>query len=267
MDLKTCQQTLFRAIDPYVTRQSFQTACQLINSSADMNSGQRLLVYRHSITSAQQRVLAMIYPVCQQVLGEDCFNTLARDYAWYPKSNAPDLNAYGQFFTDLLAKQIQHHVTLQDYPYLADLAKLEWAWHQALFAADDPEFTPQSLPILIEQYQGELIPQTSHSLYLITTPWPVYTLWQKHQENKQPAHLSSLEQSEYLVIYRQETVTVESVSYAEYGLLALSRQGLCLDDIALRLKEDAETAMAQLPELIRKGCITGFAPSQRKNVI
>lgn len=269
MDLRDCQRTLFKAIDPSVSPQSFNEACQLIDASDTMSPAERLLVYRYSITGAQQRVLAIVYPVCLQILGDDCFNTLARDYAWHPKSNFPDLNGYGGSFTGLLTRQMQQHPTLNDLPYLNDLARLEWAWQQSLIAADDPIFDPVSLPGLVAQHNGQLIPQLSHSLYLINSPWPLHEIWQSHKNNEPQQDFTALEEPQSLVIHRSQSetraaVTIEPVDYTVYGLLKFCQQALTLDDISASLAENAGKALSHLPELIKKGWITGFAPLQQE---
>lgn len=260
MDLKTCQQLITQAFDPLVEPARFQIARKLVNPSASLDPADRLLIYRHSITGGQQRVLEMIYPVCMQILGDACFDTLARDYAWGPQSNCNDLNQYGEYFANTLEEQIQHHPALNELPYLPDLARLEWAWHQSLFKTDDPVFDPVLLQDLVAQFGEQLCPKLSHSLFMLSSPWPVYAIWQSYKQGEEVKQFNMPDDTQYLIISRHDDVLIEKVPVAIYHFLQQSQKGLALSAIADRLGDPADVAFQQLPVMIEKGWICGFHP-------
>ena len=260
MELKVCQRLITQAFDPFVAPTQVQMASRLINPSASLNPAERLLIYRHNITGAQQRVLEMIYLVCQKILGDACFDTLARDYAWGPHSNCDYLDLYGESFADMLEEQIQQHPALSELPYLPDLARLEWAWQQSLFTADDTVFDPVSLQGLVSQYGERLIPELSHSLFLFSSPWPVYEIWQSHKQDNQMQHFSMPDNTQYYVIYRQDEVMIDKVSAVTAQFLYLAQNDLALSSIADRLGNRAELAFQQLPAMLEKCWICGFHP-------
>lgn len=260
MDLKICQQLITQAFDPGIAHAQFEMASKLVNPSASLEPADRILIYRHCITGAQQRVLQMLYPVCLLILGNACFDTLARDYAWSPRSNCDDLNQYGEGFADMLEEQLQRHPALNELPYLPDLARLEWAWHQSLFRANGPVFDPASLPELVTQHGQQLIPEPAPSLFIFSSPWPVYDIWQSHKQARQTQHFSMPDNTEYFSLYRQDEVIIDKVSAEIFQFLQLAQDELALSSIADKLGKHAEVAFKLLPEMIAKGWICGFRP-------
>lgn len=260
MELKICQQLITQAFDPLVEPAGFEIARKLVNPSASLDPADRLLIYRHCITGAQQRVLQMVYPVCLLILGDTCFDTLARDYAWAPASNCDDLNQYGEDFADMLEKQLQRHPALNELPYLPDMARLEWAWHQSLFRPDGPVFDPVSLQKLITQYGEQLIPEPGPSLFILSSPWPVYDIWQAHKQATQTQHFSMPDNTEYFTLYRQDEVMIDKVSAEVFQFLQLAQHELALSAIADRLGKQAKAAFKQLSVMLEKGWICGFRP-------
>jgi len=259
MDLKNHQQTITQAFDPFSDAVDLLDACQLVHQPENMSSADRLRVYQHSITAAQQRVLAMVYPVCKQILGDDCFDTLARDYAWHRLSNCPDLNGYGETFAVFLTEQLMHHESFTELPYLADLARLEWHWHQALYARDDPLFDSENLHTFLANGELAIVPQISHALSLVNSPWPLMEIWQLHQDKLDQQTLDVQEHSQYLVIFRrEENPYLEQVDAEIFTFLQYAQQGMTLINIAEHLEDKAEKAFAKLSQMAQYGWITGF---------
>lgn len=265
MQLKTCQHLLAQAVDPFVAPMHVQMASQLIKPSDKLPPEDRLLIYRHSITGTQQRVLEMVYPVCLQILGDACFDTLARDFAWGPYSNCHDLNRYGRDFAEMLESQLNRHPALNKLAYLPDLARLEWAWHQSLFTADDALFDLAALQHLIALDAGILIPQLSHSLYTISSPWPVADIWQAHKQAERISYFNMPDDTQYWVVSRNESVTLDTVPAEIYHFLQHCQNGLALSAIADRLGNHAEAVFQQLPAFINRGWLSGFRPSQQES--
>ena len=258
MELKVCQYIISQAFDPAVAAMPLQMAARLLNPTADLQATDRLLIYRHSITSAQQRVLRMVFPVCAKILGEACFENIGRDYAWLLNSNCSDLNVYGKNLPDWLETQLAYYPSLADYHYLPDLARLEYLWQQSLFSADDPGFDATHLAGLVEQHADRLIPRLSHSLYLFTSAWPVYAIWQSHQQDSPLSNFTLPDETQHYVIYRQDRPGITEISAATHRFLLACQNGLALCQIADRLGDQAAIGFAQLADFIRNGWITGF---------
>jgi Putative DNA-binding domain len=135
-----------------------------------------LRVYRANAQAVAQRALAAAYPVLARLVGDETMAALARDL-W--REHPPTRGDLGWFGAEL-AGWIKGVAELADLPYLADMARLEWAVHRA-HAAADPADAPPDLSAL-----GGAHPENLHIGFvaghaLLASPWPVLTLWQAHQ--------------------------------------------------------------------------------------
>ncbi len=97
----------------------------------------RLSVYRNNVLGSLTEVLAAAYPALERLLGAHNFGLLARAFVAAQPPRRPQLSCYGAALADFLA-DFPHTA---GYPFLPDLARLEWARNAALFAADAPVLT------------------------------------------------------------------------------------------------------------------------------
>src|SRR6266542_3456863 len=67
--------------------------------------------------------LATTFPTVQALVGEDFFRMLARAFVGQSPPNQPVLAEYGAGFPAFIAG----HDAARDLPYLADIARLDWA--------------------------------------------------------------------------------------------------------------------------------------------
>lgn len=91
-----------------------------------------LQIYRANAHAHAQRALAASYPSVQALLGESAFAALACALWQVQPPRVGDLNRWGAGLADFIARDAQ----LAPWPYLADVARLEWALAQAQGAAD-----------------------------------------------------------------------------------------------------------------------------------
>ena len=102
-----------------------------------------LHAYRSNGHAQAERSLLATYPVLAQLLGDESFPLLARDF-WH--SHPPMLGDLAQW-GDALAAFLAANAQLQDEPYLADVARVEWALHRCASAPDIPP-DPASFALL-----------------------------------------------------------------------------------------------------------------------
>lgn len=141
--------------------------------------GARLALYRGNLTATWDKVLSSAYPVIRALLGAEFFAPLARAYGIARPSNNADLNQFGDQFAQFLAGF--DHVA--QYPYLPDMARLEWALHRAHYAPDAAALTAQALAALApEQFEHARF-GLHPACTLIQSPWAVLPLWFAHQDD------------------------------------------------------------------------------------
>ncbi len=95
------------------------------------------------------------------------------------RSTSPDIGDYGAG----LAGLITGFAPAASLPCLADVARLEWAWHRAINAPDETALDTADAAVLDGQDMTQLVLQPACSLGLLHSSWPVLQIWQANQEN------------------------------------------------------------------------------------
>ncbi len=134
-----------------------------------------MAAYRRHAAATAERALAAAYPTVQQLLGNVSFAALARE-AWqrHPPT-AGDLALWdGGLVASIAAAE-----TLAPEPYLADVAALDWAVHEAGMAADSTAAT--GLERLGSHDPQQLWVQLAAGTALVTSTWPVASIWLAHR--------------------------------------------------------------------------------------
>ena len=135
-----------------------------------------LRAYRANAQATAARALAAAFPTVAALLGDETFNAVAaRHWQLHPPERG-DLSQFGTAFTSALADDPQ----LSDLPYLADVARLDWAVHHCAMAADAPG-TVAGLALLADTDPAELRLMLWPGLRLLSSAWPVVSIWQAHQ--------------------------------------------------------------------------------------
>jgi Putative DNA-binding domain len=91
-----------------------------------------LAAYRANAHASAERALQAAYPVVAQLMGEENFHYLARDFWHQHPPQQGDLTQWGSALPAFLTASEQ----LADTPYLADVAHIEWALHRCAGATD-----------------------------------------------------------------------------------------------------------------------------------
>ena len=165
-------------------QQAFATALLDTVAALPLFAGEAVLerfaLYRGNLSATWRRTLGQAYPVVLALVGEDFFGGLARAYGRQYPSDSADLNQFGARFADFLAA----FPPVAAFPYLPDMARLEWALHLAHYAPDAQALAPESLaawhPAQLEARRFTLHPACA----LLASNWQVAALWRAHQEGE-----------------------------------------------------------------------------------
>lgn len=172
-----------------------------------------LHVYRANAAANAERALAAAYPTVRQLLGPEAFATMARLHWQVDPPVRGDLADWGSALPGFIATDPQ----LAGEPYLADLARLEWALHLAEQAEGN------AMGVIGLQQLGSADPdrlrlQLRPGHAVLVSPHPVHTLWAAHRTTA-PDRFAMARQA--LAQQRAEAVRVE-----RQGLVALA---VCMD--------------------------------------
>jgi len=146
----------------------------------------RFGVYRNNVFASLTDTLAARFPVTARLVGDDFFRAMARVYVETVPPDSAVLLRYGAGFADFIAD----FPPAGPVPYLAGVARLEWAWHVAYHAADA---APLPLAVLTEMAgdAANAILTLHPSLQILRSPYPVVTIWQlaAREGEDEPARL------------------------------------------------------------------------------
>ena len=194
-------------------------------------AARRLSIHRHHMLDSLASALAATFPTVQAVVGADFFGSLARAFIGRSLPTQPVLAEYGAGFPAFIAG---HHA-VRDLPYLADVARLDWALNLAfhapasgrLAAADLAAVPPDRLPSL----SLGLAPGT----VLIASPYPLDGIWAASQPGaaSDPVDLAAGGVC-LLVLRRPDDAAFVALSQGEAAFVAALGEGLSLEEAAGR---------------------------------
>jgi len=160
----------------------------------------RLAIYRGSIFGLYTNALSAIYPVCERLFGEQFFDALCDRYIPEHPSTSPNLQDYGQSFAEFL----QGFEPVASLPYMPDVARLEWAWHQAFHARSHEPLDSGRLSRVKEKEMEHIVFQLAPGATLLTSNYPVDRIWQCNQADvHDPAEIELDGCTRHLLIWRQ----------------------------------------------------------------
>jgi hypothetical protein len=207
------QQQLLRTL---WRRGSEPQLAQWLRESAE-RAEQGLAAYRSNAAAIAERALTAAYPTVQQLVGDESF---------------------AQFGAALPA-WIELDPQLASEPYLADVARVDWAVHTIEQAADI-EQPPAGLALLGELDPAHLRLRLRAGLALVTSRWPVVTIWQAHRRADEDRFdavrtaFAAQVQETALVARDGWRAEVEAVGAPTAAFIAALQRG---DDLAHALEE------------------------------
>ena len=229
-----------------------------IQGSARLSPQQQFAAYRGSVVGNLSNVLADIFPSVNRCLGENFFEAMGLRYIDRHPSTSPSLDNYGQAFPTFC----DNFTPLKEYPYIGDLARIDWAWHQAFHALDEQVLSLTAIQGLEPEQYLALSLQPSESLHIIDSSYPIFRIWQLtsgsqgHSEHSVTS-LNFEEGAECALVWRiGYDVGVASISKIERRFLRLVENRETLGTIfAILLSEYSQTqVMTCFAGLCEKQC-------------
>jgi hypothetical protein len=222
----------------------------------------RLEIYRHNVFANLRGVLKDIYPVILAIVGDDFFQHAADQFIEAYPSRSGDLNQFGSEWAAFLSAY-PHAAEL---PYLADVARLEWAWHEAFHAGDAAPLDLARLAAIPESEHGALCMVLHPSIRLLNSEFPVARIW----EVNQPTFTEEIKVDwdappEWLLIRRDMadgvSVVIERISKGDAAFLQALQQHAILElaaEAALNADKNFDLPKFLL-ESVQLGVIVDFA--------
>jgi hypothetical protein len=181
----------------------------------------RIGIYRNAVFANYRNALRASFPVVLRLVGEPFFNAAVDAFVQANPSASGDLNVYGNAFGDFLGG----YPHAADLPYLADVARLEWAVDEAQRAADRVSALDDVLAALADA-APERLPSTrlrlDPSCRLVASDFPILRIWQANQPGHEDDDDVSLDEGADHVVVRRgaDGVALVRLGAGEYAFLA-----------------------------------------------
>lgn len=139
-------------------------------------AAQGLAAYRGNGRALAERALAAAFPTVVELLGSESFAALARAFWQRHPPTDGDIATHGEALSGFIKADAQ----LATEPYLADVARLDWAVHRGAVAAEADAVDP-GLHHLADDDAAACRLRLRPGTAVLASRWPVVTLWQAHQ--------------------------------------------------------------------------------------
>ncbi|GIX31603.1 MAG: DUF2063 domain-containing protein [Porticoccaceae bacterium] len=220
------------------------------------NVAKRFAVYRNNVWHALLEALADTFPLVRRALGDEHFLPLAHRYLCSHPPRSPVLARWGGAFPALLAALEDEDLP----PWIADLARLEWACLEALHAPDAPPLAAKALQPLTRDPEGLARSRwrPHPALRLVRSRHPLVALHRALTEEASPPAVAGGENA--LVVRPRLAVRVVAVDDACAALAAALLGGATLAEATAGSGCEAQLAEALTP-LLRHGAFVALTIS------
>jgi len=133
----------------------------------------RLGIYRNNFVSNVTTALRLSYPAIHRLVGAEFFEGAAHIFISAEPPRRADLDAYGEGFPEFLAG----FAPARALPYLASVARLEWAVNRALHAPDMEPLDLSRLAAIAAAEHGHVAFLPHPSVSLVAADHPVDEVW------------------------------------------------------------------------------------------
>lgn len=218
-----------------------------------LQHAERMRHYRANCRINRVAALANTFATVHALVGEDFFAAMARVYVDATPATSANLHALGADFPDFIAG----FAPAGELPYLADVARLDWACWLA-FLADDAEPLP---PVALAGLQAEALETLTITLHpalqlVRSDHWPLADLLAMHQGGA-AADIHAGGQA--VLVLRADWQLIPPPRFAMYRVLQEGEPVLAALEAALAIDEHAPVG-DWLGWLFASGAVAGCKP-------
>ncbi len=205
-------------------------------TGANCRADKALGIYRNNCRGNLQGALELAYPVIGQLVGEAFFRMMAMMYIESHPSKSGNLHDYGSALGEFLAS----FPNARELPYLAEIAKLEWACHRAYFAPDAEPIDLAALAGVARENQGGLRFQLHPACRMVRSSFPIVEIWQAHQPGAPEDFRIDLDSGPQIALVnrKHDAVRVEALSNPASAWLEAIHSGATLWDATSAVLEN-----------------------------
>lgn len=193
---------------------------------AENGQSRRFNVYRNNRAVSLMENLQACYPAVHKLVGDEFFNAAARHYINEYPPESPVMTEYGESFGEFTA-QLPGTAGI---PYIADVARLEWACLQAYHQRDEVPISIKALENVAPEKLTEVKLKTHPAMALIDSRWPIGSIWLATvKQLPTPADFDMNSGEQVFVLRPRLDVTVHVIDEAAALFIDGLRQGHSLE--------------------------------------
>lgn len=184
----------------------------------------RLQIYQNNVVGSLTRAMQLTYPLIVILTGEGFAASLMRSFVRDNPPREACLARYGKGFD----RYIESYAPARNLPYLADIARLEWAMNESFYAQDDSALHPSGLQNVPGCELADVTLQLRSSVRLLESGWPLLAIREFClQDDRDESETLDLDQGGCrIMIYRPAlSAEIESLDTTEYDFLKGIKEG------------------------------------------
>lgn len=209
------------------------TSCPVVA----VDSGGRFNVYRNNFRITLHNALRTTFPAIERLVGAEFFAALANAFVERHPPRSPIMAQYG----DAVPGFLDQCAPLAEFPYVADVARLEYARVQAYHAADGAGFDLHDAAAATAALNH---PSALHpSVHIIASAFPVHAIWVAQSGDDDLAQTQWL--AETALVWRHgvtDIVEVRPIDAQELTLLSHCAGGGCLNAVLASCLDEQHAA-------------------------
>ena len=190
----------------------------------------RLQIYRNNVIGSLAVAMQLTYPLIVILTGESFAENVMRSFVRENPPREACLARYGEGFD----RYIESYEPARGLPYLADIARLEWAMNESFYARDDSTLDPSDLQNVPGSELADMAFRLRSSVRLMESRWPLPAIREFClQEKRDESQTLDLDQGGCKVmVYRPFlSAEIELLDPTEYDFLKGVNEGSPLGDI------------------------------------
>jgi hypothetical protein len=190
----------------------------------------RLRIHRHQLYESLATALAGTFPTVQQLVGDAFFRAMARAFIAQALPVQPVLSEYGEGFPAF----VDIYEPARGLPYLADVARLDWALNLAFNSPMGRRLTAADLSSIPGEQLSSMKVGLAPGTCVIRSTYPLDRIWSASQPDASTATVDLGGGDAWLLVFRRpDDAGFIALTEAEALFIAALAAGASLEDAAL----------------------------------
>jgi len=224
----------------------------------------RIGIYRHHAFATLGAALQATFPVVCRLVDKRFFAYAAHEYLREHPPHSRCLVEYGADFSDFLAR----FAPCAELPYLADVARFEWALNIAATVREPAPLQPETVAAIPPGEAAYVSLRLQPSLSYFASPWPIDAVWQANQQDEVPPIDLTSGGIRLEIRGAGEAVAWRRLDEGSFAFRTALADGLVLVAAmsAATLRDPAFDLTAALRQVFAEGLAVAFCISPRQEI-